>query len=85
MQPCCGSSVDLSVNHIEFVPVQDGKILVILVFSNGHVENRLIEMPLVFLLIVLLTSNYMNGHYKGKPLSSIVQLLIRIGYGMSRT
>ena len=68
-------SVDLSVNHIEFVPVQDRKILVILVFSNGHVENRLIEMPAGIPPHCLIeASNYMNGHYKGKPLSSIVQL-----------
>ena len=68
-------SVDLSVNHIEFVPVQDRKILVILVFSNGHVENRLIEMPAGIPPHCLVeASNYMNGHYKGKSLSSIVQL-----------
>ena len=35
---------DLSVNHIEFVPIQDNRILVILVFSNGHVENRIIAL-----------------------------------------
>ena len=35
---------DLSVNHIEFVPIQDNRILVILVFSNGHVENRMIAL-----------------------------------------
>ena len=68
-------SEDLSVNHIEFVPVQDTKILVILVFSNGHVENRLIEMPAGIPAHCLLeASNYMNCHYKGKPLSSIVRL-----------
>ena len=68
-------SEDLSVNHIEFVPVQDKKILVILVFSNGHVENRLIEMPAGLPTHCLVeASNYMNGHYKGKPLSSIVQM-----------
>ena len=68
-------SEDLSVNHIEFVPVQDRKILVILVFSNGHVENRFIEMPAGLPTHCLVeASNYMNGHYKGKPLSSIVRM-----------
>ena len=67
-------SEDLSVNHIEFVPVQDTKILVILVFSNGHVENRLIEMPAGIPAHCLVeASNYMNSHYKGSPLSSIVR------------
>ena len=68
-------SEDLSVNHIEFVPVQDRKILVILVFSNGHVENRLIETPAGIPAHCLVeASNYMNGHYKGKPLTDIVRL-----------
>ena len=67
-------SEDLSVNHIEFVPVQDTKILVILVFSNGHVENRLIEMPAGIPAHCLVeASNYMNSQYKGSPLSSIVR------------
>ena len=47
-------SEDLSVNHIEFVPVQDKKILVILVFSNGHVEKGLSKCPPAFPHIVLL-------------------------------
>ncbi len=68
-------SEDLSVNHIEFVPVHGRKILVILVFANGHVENRLIEMPAgIPAHCIVEASNYMNGHYKGKPLSSIVRL-----------
>lgn len=68
-------SEDLSVNHIEFVPIQDHKILVILVFSNGHVENRLIEMPAGIPAHCLVeASNYMNGHYKGQSLTQIVKL-----------
>ena len=34
---------ELAIRHIEFVPVQHHRILVILVYENGRVENRLIQ------------------------------------------
>lgn len=36
---------DLSVRHIEFVPLSPGKALTVLVADDGHVENRLIDLP----------------------------------------
>ena len=35
-----------AVTHIEFVPLGDGRGLVILVDSTGQVENRVIDLPL---------------------------------------
>ena len=67
---------DLSVNHIEFVPTQDNRILVILVFSNGHVENRMIAFPAGLPAHVMTeASNYMNSQYKGKSVSEIIALV----------
>ena len=67
---------DLSVNHIEFVPIQDNRILVILVFSNGHVENRIIAFPAGLPAHVMTqASNYMNSQYKGKSVSEIITLV----------
>ena len=67
---------DLSVNHIEFVPIQDNRILVILVFSNGHVENRIIAFPAGLPAhIMTQASNYMNSQYKGKSVSEIITLV----------
>ena len=63
---------DLNVNHIEFVPIQDKRILVILVFSNGHVENRMIAFPAGLPgHVISQASNYMNSQYKGKSVSEI--------------
>ena len=67
---------DLNVNHIEFVPIQDNRILVILVFSNGHVENRMIAFPAGLPgHVISQASNYMNSQYKGKSVSEILKLV----------
>jgi heat-inducible transcriptional repressor len=67
---------DLNVNHIEFVPIQDNRILVILVFSNGHVENRMIAFPAGLPgHVITQASNYMNSQYKGKSVSEILKLV----------
>jgi len=67
---------DLSVNHIEFVPIQEQRILVILVFSNGHVENRIIAIPAGLPSHIMTeASNYMNSQYKGKSVGEIIHLV----------
>ena len=55
---------ELTINHIEFIEIGGHKLLVILVFSNGHVENRLISKPeLVPSSALQEASNYMNHYY----------------------
>ena len=63
---------DLCVTHIEFVPLQDKRMLVILVFTNGQVENRMFDLPDGLPASAMIeASNYMNAHYLGKSLSQI--------------
>ena len=63
---------ELTVNHIEFIEVGGQKLLVILVFSNGHVENRLISKPMAVPAAALQqATNYMNHHYRGKSVLDI--------------
>jgi len=67
---------DLSVNHIEFVPIHDNRMLVILVFSNGQVENRMIDFPAGLPgHAITEATNYMNSQYKGRPISEIIKLV----------
>ncbi len=58
-----------SVTHIEFVPLGDGRALVILVDANGQVENRVIDVP-VGLPASALTeaSNYLRARLSGRTL-----------------
>lgn len=59
------------VKHIEFVPVSDTQILVILVDQQNNVENRLIDRPPGLLADSLReASNYLNARAKGQPLTA---------------
>lgn len=67
---------DFAVQHIEFVPVQDRKLLVILVFSNGQVENRLIDMPAGLTSHTLVSAgNYLSHLYRDQTIGQITQLV----------
>ena len=76
---------ELIVNHIEFIEIGGQKLLVILVFSNGHVENRLISKPdLVPLSALQEATNYMNHYYKGKSILEInAQILMDLEHHSS--
>ena len=61
-----------AIKHIEFVPIADDKILVILVDQSNHVENRLIERPPGLVASALTeASNYLNGQLKGRSLGEL--------------
>ena len=63
---------ELTINQIEFIEIGGHKLLVILVFSNGHVENRLISKPeLVPSSALQEATNYMNHYYRGKSILEI--------------
>ena len=67
---------ELAIKHIEFVPVLDSRILVILVYDNGHVENRLISLPEQFAQPVIdEAANYMNQRFRGRTVPEIKQLV----------
>ncbi len=63
---------ELSIRHIEFVPVQQNRILVILVYENGRVENRLILRPEAVAQNVLIeAAEFMNRRFKGRTVSEM--------------
>ncbi len=63
---------DLAIRHIEFVPVADRRLLVILVFEGGQVENRLISLPAGLPASALSeAANFMNYHYTGMTIGTI--------------
>lgn len=57
---------DLRLKHIEFVGLEPGKVLVVIVGADQTVENRVIPVP-VGLPISALTeaANYLNHHARG--------------------
>lgn len=72
---------DMRLKHIEFVALDPGKALVVLVAEDGSVENRLVDLPPGLPSAALVeASNYLNTHIRGKTLSearATVELLSR--------
>ncbi|MGI9407085.1 MAG: heat-inducible transcriptional repressor HrcA [Hyphomicrobiaceae bacterium] len=58
-----------SVKHIEFVPLEPGKALAVIVSDDSNVENRIIELPKGLPVSALTeAANYLNAHITGLPL-----------------
>ena len=65
-----------SLRHIEFVPLGSGRALVVLVAGDGHVENRVIEIPPgVPPSALQQASNYLNARLSGRPLQELRELV----------
>jgi len=61
-----------SIKHIEFVPLGPRRALVVLVNSDGQVENRVIETPPGLPPSALQqASNYLNARLSGRPLAEL--------------
>lgn len=60
------------VKHIEFVALGGNRALVVLVGTDGHVENRVIETPAGMLPSALVeAANYLNAHALGATLPDL--------------
>lgn len=69
---------DTKLKHIEFVALSPGRALVVLVFENGLVENRLCEIPLGLPTSSLIEAgNYLSYHLVGKTLREARTKILR--------
>jgi heat-inducible transcriptional repressor len=60
------------LQHIEFVPLSDNRILVVLVSAPNIVHNKIIRTEIAFTRDELeRTANYLNAEFAGKSLSEI--------------
>jgi len=58
------------LKHIEFVQLEPGKALVVLVAQSGDVENRVVDTPLGITASQLHeASNFLNAHIRGRTLA----------------
>jgi heat-inducible transcriptional repressor len=63
---------DGALRHIEFVPLGSGRALVVLVGGDGHVENRVIEIPAgVPPSALQQAGNYLNARLANRPLAEL--------------
>lgn len=64
--------VEKPVKQIQFVRLQPGKALIIMVMENGLVENRIMEIPVTITENALeQASNYLNAKLAGKTLDAV--------------
>lgn len=63
---------DAPLRHIDFVSTGPGKALVIIVFEDGRVENRVIETPINLPASALIAAgNYLNARLNGRSLNEM--------------
>ncbi|MCD7098812.1 heat-inducible transcriptional repressor HrcA [Stenotrophomonas sp. MMGLT7] len=63
--------------HIDFVPLDAGRVLAILVFSDNEVQNKVIEPRRAYEPAELeRVANYLNAHFAGRPLADIRATLL---------
>jgi len=64
--------------HIEFLPLSDRRVLGIMVFDKGEVQNRIIHTDRTYTQQELVhISNFLNTELKGKGVSQVRELLLR--------
>lgn len=64
--------------HIDFVPLDANRVLVILVFTDNEVQNRIVATRRPYTPAELeQTANYLNSHFAGRALAEIRAELVR--------
>jgi heat-inducible transcriptional repressor len=70
--------VEAPIRHIEFVSLAADRVLVVLVFANGHVENRLFTPPPGQTPSSMReAANFLNALAEGKTLSELRRTMVQ--------
>lgn len=75
LSSCAGlvlsAKADLTIRHVDFVPLSPGRALAILVQEDGSVENRVLSLPPGMPVSALVqAANYINARLVGLSLAS---------------
>ena len=67
-----------TLEHLQFVPLDAGKVLVVVVSAGGHVTHKVIEPSEPLGLAELQTAaNYLNSEFKGQSLLAVRQAILQ--------
>jgi heat-inducible transcriptional repressor len=70
-------ATEASFEHVDFVPLDAGRVLVVLVSSGGHISHKVIEPNEPYGATELQqAANYLSTEFKGRSLSEVRQLVI---------
>lgn len=65
-------------SHIEFLPLSDRRLLVILISEQQEIQNKIIHVPREFSSAELqAAANFLNNRFGGKNINSVRELLTR--------
>src|SRR5439155_623862 len=68
---------DTTFEHVDFVPLEAGKVLVVLVSTGGHLSHKAIEPAEPYTSAELQqAANYLNTEFKGQSLSNVRQTIV---------
>jgi heat-inducible transcriptional repressor len=71
-------SQQASVTQIEFVALSDNRVLVVLVFNDREVQNRIIQLERYYSADELKrASNFLNDHMRGRTLAQVRAEILR--------
>ncbi len=67
-----------ALQHLEFLPLSENRILVILVISDEEIQNRVIHVGRQYSRAELQqAANYFNQHFTGRNLSAVKEALLQ--------
>jgi heat-inducible transcriptional repressor len=67
-----------AITQVEFVPLSENRVLVVLVFNDREVQNRIIQLERHFSPDELKrASNYLNEQFRGRSLREVRQEILR--------
>jgi heat-inducible transcriptional repressor len=67
-----------AVTHIEFMPLSDNRVLVVLVFNDREVQNRIIQLERRYATDELKrAANFLNEQLRGRSLGEVRQEILR--------
>ncbi len=65
------------LRHVEFLPLSDNSVLVVIVINDNEVHNKIINTPRVFNRSELeQAANYLNAHFSGKDMQAVKKSLL---------
>ena len=70
---------EVPLKHIEFIQLDPGRALVVLVSQSGDVENRVVELPAGVTMSQLTeASNFLNAHIRGRTIGEAKAEIARL-------
>ncbi len=70
-------ATEATFEHVDFVPIDGGKVLVILVSNGGHISHKVIEPTEPCSMTELQqAANFLNSEFKGHSLSDIRDTIV---------